>query len=252
MKDLSTNCRFYILATSLFIALNIYGFWVYMIPVGSLQTIRLVQTYALVATLYLYITLMIGAFYANFKVSFARAFLFKARRALGVSAFFFASLHATIAFYGLLGGWSGLFFLGGNYILSISIGFIVLIILTLLAATSFDYMVSLLGRKWKMLHRFVYLAGLLSVVHALLLGSHFSDLSRLIPTIYFVLLIILLCLEGLRIDKKITEKMSSIPRFVIATILAILFISLYAYGILRTESQPFNIHEHQHSVIEVA
>lgn len=98
-----------------------------------------------------------------------------ARRAIGVSCFFFASLHASLAFFGLLGGFPGLRFLGTNYIVSASLGFAALCILSLMTATSFDSAVSYLGKRWKMIHRLVYAAGILIIIHFLAVGgSHFK------------------------------------------------------------------------------
>ncbi len=131
----------------------------------------------------------------------------KARRALGVSAFYFGLLHGLFAFFGQLGGFAGLGFLSSKYLLAISLSFIALVILFLMTVTSFDFMVAKLTYpKWKFLHRFVYIAGVLILLHALMLGTHFSDLSSTIPQIFFSALAILLLLEANRFDTYLQKK----------------------------------------------
>ena len=166
----------------------------------STQVVGLTQIYALVAITYLYIALLATPLTRLFVFLPFRGQYIKARRAIGVSAFFFSLLHAGFAFFGKLGGFAGLGFLDSKYLLAVGFSFLALVILSLLSLTSFDYMVSKLTfPRWKFLHRFVYLAGILIVMHALLLGSHFTDLSGIIPRVFFAAFIVLFGLEAIRI-----------------------------------------------------
>ncbi|OGE88461.1 MAG: hypothetical protein A2722_01000 [Candidatus Doudnabacteria bacterium RIFCSPHIGHO2_01_FULL_50_11] len=180
------------------------------IPDDSLRLIRLGQWYALCATAFLYIALLISPLYVAFSSLPGRAYAIRARRAIGVSAYFFTLLHSSIEFFGLLGGLGGLRFLPNKYLIAISLSFTALVILSLMAATSFDRMVILLGRRWKQLHRFVYLAGLLIIIHALLLGTHYANLSRTIPRVSIAALIFLLLLESIRIYKFLRARRADI------------------------------------------
>jgi sulfoxide reductase heme-binding subunit YedZ len=89
----------------------------------------------------------------------------KIRRALGLYAFLFAATHFSI-FAGLDYGldWSLLKeeFLFRRYIW---VGLGAFTILIPLAFTSFRYWMKRLGKNWKRLHRLVYLAGILVIVH---------------------------------------------------------------------------------------
>lgn len=89
----------------------------------------------------------------------------KFRRMLGLYAFMFAILHMLI-FVGLDYGFNWNFLwqdlASKRYIW---VGLLTLIILTLLAATSFQWWMRRLGKNWKRLHRLVYLAGGLVVLH---------------------------------------------------------------------------------------
>lgn len=230
MTDLFKNNRFYILVFSLGLSVVIY----FLINKSTqiVQVSQLTQTYALIALAYLYITLLIGPLVYQFKFIPFRGKLVNARRALGVSAFYFALLHALLGFFGELGGFSGLPFLDGKFLLAIFLSFIALIILALLAATSIDWVIEKITfDRWKFLQRFVYLASVFILIHALLLGSHFSDISGLVPSISFFALMFLLFLEARRIDFYLQNKFS-IPakyKFVTSLIIVISVVGFVYY-----------------------
>lgn len=89
----------------------------------------------------------------------------KVRRLLGLYAFMFAVLHMLI-FVGLDYGFNWTFLWqdlsNKRYIW---VGLLTLVILTMLAATSFRWWMKRLGKNWKRLHRLVYLAGILVILH---------------------------------------------------------------------------------------
>lgn len=192
--NLFRNIRFYILAGSVVISIALY-FFVLITSSGELIG-KLSRYYALVAVGLLYIVLMIGPSVRVFPWIPLKSKLIFARRGLGVSVFYFAVLHSSIVFFLGFGGFDGLFRLGDKYLLAIFLSFTAEIILALMAATSFDYMIRKLGySRWKFLHRFVYLAGFLIVIHALLLGSDFANLSSRWAQLWLGLLVILIIVE---------------------------------------------------------
>jgi DMSO/TMAO reductase YedYZ heme-binding membrane subunit len=208
------NIRFYVLFVSFLVSISIY-FWVITAYNSErLQLIRLNQIYALVAFVYLYIALLIGPLmYAFYSFPFKNQ-LVKSRRALGVCVFYFASLHSGIAFFGQLGGLTGLGFLDNNYLLAIVFSFVAYLILLALTLTSFDYFVAKMKFKnWKLLHRLVYLSAILILIHALMLGTHFIDLSALIPRIFAISAGLLLLLEANRLDVFLRQHFSKYPSF---------------------------------------
>lgn len=253
MQSLLNNTRFYILLFTVFLSLGMYLWVTETISQGTLQTIRLAQLYALTAVGYLYITLLAGPFCYIFKsFPYIKQYL-HARRALGVSVFYFASLHAFLVFFGQLGGFEGLGFLNNKYLLAISLSFTAYIILFLLTMTSFDFMIKKMTFiKWKLLHRLIYLAGILILLHALLLGTHFADISAFIPQTIFGAVLFLGMLEAMRFDVFLQKKFSHLPRFGITMTLVISVTFLWLFSFLNTpETNPvsFGIHS-QH--IEMA
>ena len=89
------------------------------------------------------------------------------RRMLGLFTFFYATLHFMVWLTFLLGfRWSDIIeeIIERPYI---TVGFSAYLILLALAATSPKLMVRKLGRNWKRLHRLVYVASILGVVHLL-------------------------------------------------------------------------------------
>ena len=89
----------------------------------------------------------------------------KIRRALGLYAFGYASLHFLI-FVGLDYGFSWALLKGAifekRYAL---VGFAALLILLPLALTSTKGWMARLGKRWKKLHQAVYVAGILAAIH---------------------------------------------------------------------------------------
>lgn len=117
-----------------------------------------------------------------------QAWLIRYRRMLGLYAFFYASLHFTVYFA------LDLYF-ALDHVLEdiakrpyITVGFIAFVLLIPLAATSTNQMMRSLGKRWKKLHRLVYLIAVLGVVHFIWLVK--ADLLE--PLVYATMLALLL------------------------------------------------------------
>jgi sulfoxide reductase heme-binding subunit YedZ len=122
-----------------------------------------------------------------------QAWLIRLRRMLGLFAFFYACLHvAAYLWLGQLFDWSGI----GHDILKrpfIVAGMIVFVLLLPLAITSNKVMIRQLGgRRWQKLHRLIYLAAMLAVLHY----TWMVKVDAKQPAIFGILLAILL---GLRL-----------------------------------------------------
>jgi len=110
------------------------------------------------------------------------------RRMLGLFTFFYALLHL------LTYVWFDKFFMWGEMAHDIAkrpfitVGMAAFVLLVPLAATSTNAMMRRLGRRWKTLHRAVYVIGILGVVHYLWLVK--ADIRQ--PLIYAGLLALLL------------------------------------------------------------
>jgi DMSO/TMAO reductase YedYZ heme-binding membrane subunit len=246
-RELVHNIRFYILLLTFSFSVGVFLWVQTYIPRGPLQNIRLTQIYAFSALTCLYLALLAGPFVYQMRWFPWRSQYIKARRAIGVSAFYFAWLHAYLGFFKQLGGFAGLPFLNSSYLIAISLSFTALMILTAMAATSFDKIVTFLSfPKWKMLHRLVYLAGIFIIIHALMLGTHFQDLTQTIPRITFILLSFLFYLEAKRIDAFIERKWNVLTQYGLITILYAFLVG--SFGVLymlpqsAKENLSFGIH----------
>ena len=131
-----------------------------------------------------------------FRQIFRMVEIAKLRRMIGLFAFFYASIHFL--------SWMA-FILGFRWLAIaeelverpyITVGFLAYVILFLLGVTSTNSMVRRLGKNWKRLHRFVYAASILAIVHLLWILR--TDVTEAV--IYGVLLAILL---GYRIIRKL-------------------------------------------------
>ena len=141
---------------------------------------------------FLLLTLAITPFRQIFRV----AEIARLRRMVGLFAFFYASIHFL--------SWMA-FILGFRWLAIaeelverpyITVGFMAYVILFLLGVTSTNSMVRRLGKNWKRLHKFVYAASILAIVHLLWILR--TDVTEAV--IYGVLLAILL---GYRIFRKL-------------------------------------------------
>jgi methionine sulfoxide reductase heme-binding subunit len=139
------------------------------------------------------------------------------RRALGLYAFMFASLH-FLTFSGLdyQFNWSLLKFeiLEKRYII---VGSIVFTILLALAVTSTRGWQKRLGKKWRSLHRLVYAAGLLVILHYAWAkkGDIFSlQGDILMPLVAGIIVVILLLLRLPVIRRWVTSFRSRVRRLV--------------------------------------
>jgi len=131
-----------------------------------------------------------------FRQIFRMVEIAKLRRMIGLFAFFYASIHFL--------SWMA-FILGFRWLAIaeelverpyITVGFLAYVILFLLGVTSTNSMVRRLGKNWKRLHKFVYAASILAIVHLLWILR--TDVTEAV--IYGVLLAILL---GYRIIRKL-------------------------------------------------
>ena len=120
------------------------------------------------------------------------------RRALGLYAFFYASLHVLV-FLGLDYGFNFsqiLPLLTGK--LYLIIGVLAFSMLLPLAVTSFDYFIRHMGKNWKRLHWLIYPAGLIVILHysLSLKGNLFTLKGNILqPLIWGIVIILLLILR---------------------------------------------------------
>ena len=123
------------------------------------------------------------------------------RRMIGLFTFFYATIHLV--------SWMA-FILGFRWFAIaeelaerpyITIGFVAYIIMFLLGITSTNSMVRRLGRNWKRLHKLIYLASVLAIIHLLWILR--TDITE--AFIYGTLLVILL---GYRVLGKLKSKLT--------------------------------------------
>ncbi len=186
MSSYFGNIRFWILLSSVLLSLAVY-FGINLVGADDGVMLGIIRAYALLALAYLYITLLIGPATKIFTWLPYRGLLIKSRRGFGVSVFYFAWLHAILAFLNIIGGFSGFFLLPQYFQLAIYLGVFNLAVLTLMAATANDYMMAKLTFSgWKTLHRLVYIVAVSILIHATLIGHHFQGEEKGIGYLFYV------------------------------------------------------------------
>ena len=138
---------------------------------SSLVSLRLEEVYAWLALGFLALALSIGPVYKIFPNLPAKFVWRDGRRLIGIAAAWFATLHAGIAYFVLFKAPNPLA-LPASYQRSFAVGGLALIILLALAFTSFDRAFRGMGNWWFRLHRTVYLAAMLGLLHAFIDGVH--------------------------------------------------------------------------------
>ena len=126
----------------------------------------------------------------------------KIRRSLGLWAFGYVCVHLLV-FLGLDYGFSLHYILMDGLVTKpyIVVGFSAFLILLPLALTSTKGWMKRLGRNWKRLHKWVYLAGILAVLHYIWIGK----LVLADPVFYAVSLTLLLTLRVPAVRKQISR-----------------------------------------------
>jgi DMSO/TMAO reductase YedYZ heme-binding membrane subunit len=180
--------------------------WISLFSIAQLMNdgIYLGRWYAYTSLIFLYLTLLASPLYSVFPALPYKPIYVKARKALGVSAFFFALLHAYTAFFNVVGGFAALPFVSGKFLLSLAAGFTALSILTIMAITSLDWMIQKLGRYWKPLHRLVYFAAFMILLHGTTVTAHFLRM-RVVMVLFYIAVALLLGLEAIRLDKHLAR-----------------------------------------------
>lgn len=197
------NSRFYILAASFLLSVAVAAYLRLQIPGDQLYYIRMQQVFGLLCIFYWYFALVISPIGHVIGKHRTKRLEF-ARRAIGVSAFYFALLHGVVALWGQLGGLGQLYYLPLLFKWSLLGGGIALGILAIMAATSFDRVISFMTlRKWKWLHRLVYIGGVLAVLHVWSVGTHLAYSNIQIAA--FIALVVLGGLEWYRTTKLVNN-----------------------------------------------
>lgn len=133
------------------------------------------------------------------------SWLLRWRRMLGLYAFCYALLHFSVYLWldrELAWDEIGVDVLQRPYI---TLGFVALLILLALAATSTRGMMRRLGRHWSSLHRWVYVAGLCSVLHYLWLVK--ADYRE--PGLYAAIFLMLMLLRAGDFKKRLQRAFAS-------------------------------------------
>lgn len=194
INKLLGNNRFYILTFSILLSLMVWAWLRLVIPDDRLLMMRSQQIFGLLSMVYLYVTLLISPLAAIVGFRRMKGAIF-ARRALGVSAFYFGLLHTAIVFWGQMGGFGQLEYLPALFIWSLLGAAVAIAIMFYMTVTSTDWFIKTMTYKWwKLSHRLIYLGGVLILLHVWSLGTHLVE-----PWLQLVLLGSLALFTGLEI-----------------------------------------------------
>lgn len=233
------NLRFYILAISLLVSVGLFAWLRINIESDQLFFIRSQQLFGLLGIVFLYIALIISPL-SYFLGKQRMSTLLFARRAIGVSAFYFSLLHGIIAVWGQLGGLGQLQYLPSLFLWSLAGACLGFCILGIMAATSFDKVIAWMHfTRWKLLHRLIYIGGLLIVLHVWSIGTHLAYSG--VRTAGFIALLLLFGLEFHRLFATLNKKYFTLKGFEKTTLLILAWaIALVCVYIIPTTVQNYH------------
>jgi DMSO/TMAO reductase YedYZ heme-binding membrane subunit len=207
-----------------------------------LTLVNIGEVYGLLATGFLYLTLLITPLTLAFPKIPRKETLFLARRGLGLSALLFSLPHALISFFGPLRGFDGIPFFDPYTAWALVLGLVSLIILLVLGATAWDGAVTRLGQKrWKLLHRTVYAAGVLAFIHLILVGSHYTNTHSLWMFVTLVLVGILVFLQARRFDAWWAKRFPKDQRYGPAALITVALVTAAWFWTLGTPEEAKNV-----------
>lgn len=153
--------------------------WAHRVYSGTELLIpRLHEAYGWASLVCLVVAMAVGPAYKLIPRLPGAALMRDARRMIGIGAAWFAILHASVAYLGAFQAINPLQ-LTVLYQQGFVIGGGALLILIVLAATSFNAAMRSLGVWWFRIHRLVYPAAALAVWHAFMIGVHAPGLPAL-------------------------------------------------------------------------
>lgn len=229
---LRNNLRFYILVTTIVISVFVAGILRMNYQSDQLYFIRVQQAYGLLSIIYLYLAMIVSPLGYLIGKEKLTLFVF-ARRSIGVSAFYFAALHATIAVFAQFGGIKQLLYLPSLFQISLLCGLVALLILLAMAVTSFDKVIRVMTFiRWKWLHRLIYIGGLLILFHVWSVASHL-----VYPEVRLAAAIALITLIGLELYRA-TVQMNEKYLHLSPAERRILFVSVWIFVSLLVVTAP--------------
>lgn len=241
---LGSNIRFYILASTACISILAICALRLNVESDQLFYIRVEQLFGYLCILYWYIALIISPLNRAQGDTAIIQLLSFGRRAIGVSAAWFALLHVGVSLWGQIDGLAGLALLPTRFAWSLSLGTIALVILLLMAVTSFNKVIAFMTfPRWKWLHRLGYIGGILAMIHLWMVGTHMAYLG--FKVVIFVLLTTLFRLEGLRVAQNIVKNRPALANQETAIALGIWIIAtvllLFLPQLMTNSSEHYHV-----------
>ena len=130
IQNLPDNSRFYVLVFSVLLSIFVLCLLRVQISGDQLFSIRAGQAFGYISAVHLYLALVVSPL--KKVVGGGRRWVQNlefSRRAIGVSAAYFAFLHAAVALWGQIGGFGGLTLLPERFVWSLAFGVIALVVL---------------------------------------------------------------------------------------------------------------------------
>jgi DMSO/TMAO reductase YedYZ heme-binding membrane subunit len=121
------------------------------------------------------------------------------------------------------------------------LGLLALLMLVALVATSFDKAIKSMGVWWFRLHRLIYAAAFLALLHAFMIGAHATSIGPLMVIIALAVALIIL-----HICVALGRPKTSWWQWLTIALAAMLLIAISNYGVQRYVERIIIINGHTH------
>jgi DMSO/TMAO reductase YedYZ heme-binding membrane subunit len=128
--------------------------------------------------------------FSKLQIKLKLAWLLARRKQFGISAGFMVLLHSGLAIFLYSGIRQGLFFLPFYYSREIILGVLAETVFIIMLITSIEVIISKLGKYWKPIHRFVWLAVGFATLHSQIASTSYIGRNSIIALGLFGILIV--------------------------------------------------------------
>jgi len=220
-----SGVRIYIAFAVVLVSLEVWWWSHTLFGDSQLEVIRMQEVYGWISLFCLAVALAIGPVTKLFPNIPGKAIIFDSRRAFGLSTAWFALLHASLAYFKQFQAINPLQ-LPTTYQQAMLLGVIALAILGAMAATSVNAIFNAWGIWWFRLHRLVYVAVILALIHAFMIGTHATTVVALATLSCLALLWI-----GLNLAILIRAHEIQVGRVLAITLSIIILTATMTYGL---------------------
>ena len=189
------------------IIFGVLGFFVFRLIAGMSSV---TQWFGMISFLMIYAVLLGGSIYSLLPDLAYRSGFIEVRKSVLISSSFFSLMHAFFGFFTVIGGSQYVQQGGGFYAFAVLLGVCALVLVFAATVMLLPYFARRFEEYEGLVWRGLYVAGLLILVHSLVITVHLFPLKIVLAGLY-LLTVVLMGLESLRFDRYLSRRLRLLP-----------------------------------------